>query len=213
MNSPSPDLTDRQEKTIAALAAATVVPVLRADNIGSAIALVNRLVRAGAKAVELTTTIPGWTEVLAAATELRDRTSDRVLIGMGTVLNATDADRALELDADFLVSPFPAPTVRGPADDADVLFVEGGSTPAEVAAAAKRGMAKLFPAHLGGPAYLTTLLSVLPGARIIPTGGINVGDVGSWLRAGALAVGVGRDLYNAEDITVALAQATRSGTR
>ena len=55
-------------------------------------------------------------------------------------------------------------------------------------------MAKLFPAHVGGPRYLKSLLAVAPGARIMPTGGIALDEVGEWLDAGALAVGVGSDL-------------------
>ena len=74
---------------------------------------------------------------------------------------------------------------------ARIPFIEGGFTPAEVAAAAGRGIAKLFPAHVGGPAYLRSLLAVMPGAKIMPTGGIPLAHVQSWLDAGALAVGIG----------------------
>jgi 2-dehydro-3-deoxyphosphogluconate aldolase/(4S)-4-hydroxy-2-oxoglutarate aldolase len=81
-----------------------------------------------------------------------------------------------------------------------VPFVEGGLTPTEVLEAASRGAAKLFPAHVGGVRYLTSLLAVAPGAQIMPTGGIPLDEVHDWLAAGALAVGVGNDLMAPGDI-------------
>jgi 2-dehydro-3-deoxyphosphogluconate aldolase/(4S)-4-hydroxy-2-oxoglutarate aldolase len=78
--------------------------------------------------------------------------------------------------------------------DGTVPVIEGGWTPGEIGAAAETGVAKLFPAHVGGPAYLRTLLAVLPGAVVIPTGGIGLDDVHDWLDAGAAAVGVGTAL-------------------
>lgn len=61
-------------------------------------------------------------------------------------------------------------------------------------------IAKLFPAHGVGPDYLRSLLSVVPGARIVPTGGIPLTAVRAWLHAGAFAVGVGRDLTATGDV-------------
>ncbi len=73
-------------------------------------------------------------------------------------------------------------------------MVGGGYTPAELLAAADGGIAKLFPAHAAGPRYLRSVLAVAPGARVIPTGGIALDDVGAWLEAGAYAVGIGSEL-------------------
>lgn len=172
---------------------ARVLPVLRAASPEALLGLVEPLVEAGLPVVELTTTVPGWEGALA---EVRRRWPG-LRTGLGTVTDATTARRAVDLGAEFLVSPWPAPDVRPVADAAGVPFLEGGLTPAEVAAASSRGAAKLFPAHLGGPAYLRSLLAVLPGARVVPTGGISLDDVPVWLEAGALAVGVGSDLSRA----------------
>jgi len=75
-----------------------------------------------------------------------------------------------------------------------VPLLEGGMTPGEVLAASDRGVAKLFPAHVGGPALLRSILALSPQARIVPTGGIGLADVPAWLDAGAFAVGVGSEL-------------------
>jgi 2-dehydro-3-deoxyphosphogluconate aldolase / (4S)-4-hydroxy-2-oxoglutarate aldolase len=163
------------------LASARVVPVIRG---ATALATAHRLLGSGMTVIELTTTTPSWEAVLAAVR----REHPGATLGVGTVTTATDALAAMDSGADFLVSPWLAPAVR---EVARVPFIEGGFTPAEVAAAAGRGIAKLFPAHVGGPAYLRSLLAVMPGAKIMPTGGIKLAEVQTWLDAGALAVGIG----------------------
>lgn len=177
-----------------------LVPVLRTDSADTARSTVERLLDGGITVVELTATTPGWSDVLRWA---RDRWPEAT-IGAGTVLTAADAAAALERGADFLVSPYPAPAVRPVADEAGTLFVEGGLTPGELAAAAAHGPAKVFPAHVGGPQYLRSVLQILPGAQLIPTGGIALDSVGAYLAAGAFAVGVGRDLATAPDVAEAV---------
>lgn len=178
------------------LRASRIVPVLRVGRADEALELTGRCVRAGLPTIEFTVTTAGWVEaVRAARTEWPE-----LVIGVGTLLSQLDAERAAEAGAQFLVSPIPAPAVRSTAERFGLPFVEGGFTPAEVAAAAVLGPAKLFPAHVGGPAYLRSLLAVLPGAGIVPTGGIGLAEVPHWLAAGALAVGVGSDLTAGGDI-------------
>jgi 2-dehydro-3-deoxyphosphogluconate aldolase/(4S)-4-hydroxy-2-oxoglutarate aldolase len=169
-----------------------ILPVLRERDAGAAAARVGWLLAAGARVVELTTTTRDWHEALSAS--LRDARTEEPLIGVGTVTTADVAAKAVEHGAAFLVSPFPSPAVRGVATEAGIPFIEGGFTPAEVAAAAAHGMAKVFPAHVGGPAYIKSLRAVLPKADLIPTGGINLADVDDYRLAGAMAVGIGSEL-------------------
>lgn len=178
-----------------AIATARLLPVLRTPDAAGAVRAAETLLGAGLGVVELTATTPGWAEALAG---LR-RAHHGAVLGAGTVTTGEDARRAVEAGADFLVSPYPAEAVRAFADETGTVFLEGGFTPAEVAAASGRGIAKLFPAHVGGPAYLRSVLAVLPGARIVPTGGIGLGEVRDYLAAGAYAVGVGSDLVKAPD--------------
>lgn len=178
-----------------AIATARLLPVLRTPDAAGAVRAAETLLGAGLGVVELTATTPGWAEALAG---LR-RAHHGAVLGAGTVTTGEDARRAVEAGADFLVSPYPAEAVRVFADETGTVFLEGGFTPAEIAAASGRGIAKLFPAHVGGPAYLRSVLAVLPGARIVPTGGIGLGEVRDYLAAGAYAVGVGSDLVKAPD--------------
>ena len=176
------------------LRGARVVPVIRVSDSVAALDVLGRVAAAGLPAAELTATTHGWADALAEA-RLR---WPGLVTGLGTVLTAADARRAARLGAGFLVSPYPVPEVRDVAADAGLPFIEGGVTPAEIAAAASRGIAKLFPAHVGGIQYLRSLLSILPDALIVPTGGIAPSAAADWLRAGALAVGVGRALLDGD---------------
>ncbi|MFF2486146.1 hypothetical protein ACFVSU_07100 [Microbacterium sp. NPDC058062] len=96
------------------------------------------------------------------------------------------------------------PRTGATARAAGIRLISCGFTPREVAEAAEFGICKLFPAHVGGMEYLKTLRAILPHARIMPTGGVGVGDVASWLRAGAAAVGVGSDLTAHPDLDLAI---------
>jgi 2-dehydro-3-deoxyphosphogluconate aldolase/(4S)-4-hydroxy-2-oxoglutarate aldolase len=175
------------EQIASILERARIVPVIRAADAGKAMAATRQLLQSGLSVAELTATTPDW---VTALTRLRLEFPSAVL-GMGTIVTGADAQQAIDAGADFLVSPWPCPAVR---EVATVPFLEGGFTPGEVAAAAGHGVAKLFPAHAVGPAYLRSLLAVLPGAKIMPTGGIKPADAHEWLAAGAVAVGVGSDL-------------------
>jgi 2-dehydro-3-deoxyphosphogluconate aldolase/(4S)-4-hydroxy-2-oxoglutarate aldolase len=178
------------EAAVAAIARAVVLPVVREDSAEEALARVDWLAAQGLEAIELTATIPGWRDVLGAA---RRRLPGTVL-GVGTLRSAADAGDAAELGADFLVTPHPVEGVAEVAAAHEALLVGGGFTPGEVLAAADAGVAKLFPAHAVGPAFLRSVLALAPDARVIPTGGIGLDDVGAWLDAGAIAVGVGGEL-------------------
>jgi 2-dehydro-3-deoxyphosphogluconate aldolase/(4S)-4-hydroxy-2-oxoglutarate aldolase len=168
-----------------------VLPVLRLPTARDAAAAAGSMLAAGLRVVELTATTPGWEQALVDTQ--RGAPADAVL-GLGTVTDAEVARRAVQSGARFLVSPWPAPQVREVAGAAGVAFIEGAFSPGEVAAGVARGPVKIFPAHVGGPSYITDLARVLPAAVLVPTGGIALEEVTDWLQAGAAAVGLGSAL-------------------
>ncbi|MFE2273000.1 bifunctional 4-hydroxy-2-oxoglutarate aldolase/2-dehydro-3-deoxy-phosphogluconate aldolase [Streptomyces lavendulae] len=179
----------------AVMAAQRLLPVLRNTGADEAVRAATDLLAAGCRAVELTTSTPGWASAVARTAPLTDARGRRALIGVGTVTTGAQAEEALDAGAGFLVSPYPAPAVREVARRRAAVFVEGGFTPGEIAAAARSaGAAKVFPAHVGGPDFLRSLKAVLPDALLVPTGGIRPDEVRTWLAAGAGAVGIGSGL-------------------
>jgi 2-dehydro-3-deoxyphosphogluconate aldolase/(4S)-4-hydroxy-2-oxoglutarate aldolase len=180
-----------------------LIPVIRVRDGRTALELVDRLLAADLDVIEVTTTIDGWDTIIQT---IRD-SDPEVCVGAGTVTTPSFAARAVEVGAQFCVSPCLVPDVRTTLAASDIPLMEGGLTPTEVLGAAAHGVAKLFPAHVGGVAYLRSLLAVAPHARIMPTGGIPLASAADWLAAGAFAVGIGGDLTAPGDIAVRVAEA------
>jgi 2-dehydro-3-deoxyphosphogluconate aldolase / (4S)-4-hydroxy-2-oxoglutarate aldolase len=176
--------------TESAIAKQVVLPVVREASGEDALAVADWLIEQGLDVLELTASTPGWQEAVAVLSA-RGR---EIIVGVGTLRTYADASAAVSCGARFLVTPCPAPEVREAAAEGRVALLEGGLTPGEVLAAADRGIAKLFPAHVGGVELLRSILALSPDARIVPTGGIRLADVPAWLDAGAYAVGVGSEL-------------------
>lgn len=187
------------DELAARLTEAVVLPVLRAPSAEAALEQVERCLTSGLDVVELTATTPRWADALREARSAWPH----LTLGLGTVLDPADADAAVAAGADFVVSPCPVPDVRQQLGGI-VPLIEGGLTPGELLGAARRGLAKLFPAHVGGPRLLRSVLALRPASRIVPTGGIALADVSEWIRAGALAVGIGSALLDEPDLTSGL---------
>ncbi|MET9494077.1 bifunctional 4-hydroxy-2-oxoglutarate aldolase/2-dehydro-3-deoxy-phosphogluconate aldolase [Streptomyces sp. NPDC006552] len=183
-------MTRPATEVIERLRLARATPTVREADADAADRVARTLAGCGITAFEFTATTPGWERLV----ETWSREAPEVTLGLGTVTSPAVAERALAAGAQFLVSPFQVPEVRPVADAAGTLLIEGGLTPSELRTAAGRGVAKLFPAHVGGIPYLKSVLSVLPGARIAATGGVTVDNAARWLAAGAFLVSIGSDL-------------------
>jgi 2-dehydro-3-deoxyphosphogluconate aldolase / (4S)-4-hydroxy-2-oxoglutarate aldolase len=175
------------------LAATRVVAILRAENADRAETVVDVLVEAGVRCLELTLTTRGALEVVE---RLAARVPRDVEVGVGTVLTAGDVDRSVDAGATFVVSPSVEPEVIAAALRRRVASYPGAFTPTEIVAAWKAGASavKLFPAGQLGPGYLKDVRAPLPDIPVVPTGGVDIASVDAWLAAGAVAVGMGGPL-------------------
>lgn len=171
-----------------------VLGIIRAESADAACDLTRDLWSAGLRTVEISVSTPGAIE---AVTALAAERSDRAcIIGAGTITDAATARAAVEAGADLLVSPIADPSVIAVGLDARVPVVAGAATPGEAVAAMRAGasLVKLFPARMFTPEVLADILQALPELPLVPVGGIAIRDVGAWLRAGAVAVGLGTSL-------------------
>jgi 2-dehydro-3-deoxyphosphogluconate aldolase/(4S)-4-hydroxy-2-oxoglutarate aldolase len=184
-------MTDATTSILDALAADRVLCIVRANQVADPVAVAGALAGAGIRLVEFTFTIPGALDVIEAAAD-----APGSIIGAGTVLTAAHARDAVAAGARFVVTPDVRPEVASAALAAGVPVFMGALTPTELSRAFSLGAAaaKVFPARIGGPSYVRDLLGPFPEARLIPTGGVNVGNARSFLDAGALAVGAGTDV-------------------
>jgi 2-dehydro-3-deoxyphosphogluconate aldolase / (4S)-4-hydroxy-2-oxoglutarate aldolase len=167
-----------------------VVAVIRGERVSDPVGLAATLAEAGIRAIEFTFTIP---QVLAA---IEAAAGSGAIVGAGTVRDERQARDALSAGAHFLVSPAVVEEVAGAAREAEVPVFLGALTPTEVDAALKAGTSavKLFPAGIGGPAYLRDLRGPFPNAAFIPSGGITEQNARTFLETGAVAVYAGSSL-------------------
>jgi 2-dehydro-3-deoxyphosphogluconate aldolase/(4S)-4-hydroxy-2-oxoglutarate aldolase len=174
-----------------ALAAVPLIAILRGERPDHLAAAGQVVLDAGIRVVEFPLTTPG---ALGVVHELRERRPDQ-LVGAGTVVTPADAEAAAAAGAQFLVAPGTRPDTLAVAARHGVPMLPGAFTATEVGTALEHGAAlvKLFPATLG-PAYLRALREPLPGARLVPTGGVGLDDIADFLRAGAAAVALGSAL-------------------
>jgi 2-dehydro-3-deoxyphosphogluconate aldolase/(4S)-4-hydroxy-2-oxoglutarate aldolase len=173
-----------------ALLRSGVVAILRANSADSLLRAARTLHDEGLGVLELTMTTPG---ALDALTALRRELGDTADIGMGSVRGTDPARRCVEAGASFLVSPLFDIEVLQVGLAAGIPVYPAGMTPAELVTAWEAGAAavKLFPASTVGPGHVRAVREPAPELRIMATGGIGLDDIGAWLRAGALAVGLG----------------------
>jgi 2-dehydro-3-deoxyphosphogluconate aldolase / (4S)-4-hydroxy-2-oxoglutarate aldolase len=181
---------------VATLREVGIIPVIRADSPGAAVAVVETLIEAGLTVAEITMTVPDAIEAIASVSK---RFGSNVLVGAGTVTDADTVRRALDAGAEFIVSPCLVPDVIAEARRADVAVLPGALTPTEVFEAFRQGgdLVKVFPAqNVGGAAYLRALRGPLPEIPLVPTGGVTLDNVGEMFKAGAAAVGVGSEMIS-----------------
>lgn len=170
-----------------------VAAVLRGDRSEHVDAVAHALAAAGITCLELTLTTPG---ALDALVRLRSSLGAGVALGVGSVLDAAEAQAALDAGADFLVSPGVCEEVALAACARAVPCYLGAFTPTEVVAAWRLGApaVKLFPAGTGGPQHLRDIRGPLPDIPLIPTGGVALDQIADYIAAGAVAVGLGGPL-------------------
>jgi 2-dehydro-3-deoxyphosphogluconate aldolase/(4S)-4-hydroxy-2-oxoglutarate aldolase len=115
------------------------------------------------------------------------------LIGAGTVLEIAELDAACDAGAKFLVSPHFDPALLDRARERGVPYLPGALTPTEIVRAWKAGAScvKLFPGSAVGPGYVKAIRGPLPDVPLMPTGGVDEKNLGEWLKAGVVAVGMG----------------------
>lgn len=172
--------------------------VIRGVTLTDARQAAERAILAGARAVELTMTVPNAPTLL---TELRRR-HQHVMFGAGTVLSLRQADEMTDQGAEFVVSPGFDPTIVHTVWERGIPMLAGVQTPTEIMAAVREGatVVKLFPAGPYAPALLTTLRGPFPTMRFVPSGGIAADAVPDWFSAGASAVGIGVGMDRPTDV-------------
>ena len=108
------------------------------------------------------------------------------------------ADAAFESGAKLFSSPIFQMSLIKISKNKRVQFIAGATTANEAYNAWKSRipLIKLFPAEaMGGVQYIEDILRQMPFLNLMPIGNIKLNEVVAYIKAGAIAVGVGRDFY------------------
>ena len=172
-----------------------LIAIMRADSSDQLIAAADAIRAGGVRAIEVTMTTPGALETIGKASR---RYRGETLFGAGTVLDPETARAAILAGADFVVAPTLNAEMVALCLRYGVPVFPGCYTPTEMLTAWEAGasMIKLFPADVGGPAYIKAVRAPLPQLEIVPVGGVNLDTAADFIRSGAAVLGVGSSLIN-----------------
>lgn len=176
-----------------------VVAVIRLADPSKLRAVIDALAAGGVRALEVTMTVPGAIRLIE---QIAPTLPPEFFLGAGTILDPETARQAILAGARFIVGPvFNAGIVRL-CHRYDVAAMPGCLTPTEILSAWEAGadIVKVFPATALGPGYLKDVRGPLPQVRLMPTGGVSLANAGEWIRAGAVAIGVGTALVDVQAV-------------
>jgi 2-dehydro-3-deoxyphosphogluconate aldolase/(4S)-4-hydroxy-2-oxoglutarate aldolase len=190
---------DSRAEVVDAIQRLGVVAVIRMKDAAKLRAVVDAIAEGGVRAIEVTMTVPNAVELIRT---LAATLPKEILLGAGTVTNAETARAVIDAGARYVVSPVFRRDVIAVCHERGVAAAPGCFTPTEILDAHECGadVVKVFPATALGPQFIKDVRAPLPQVRLMPTGGVSLDNAGEWIRAGAIAVGVGSALLDAKAI-------------
>jgi 2-dehydro-3-deoxyphosphogluconate aldolase / (4S)-4-hydroxy-2-oxoglutarate aldolase len=172
-----------------------VVAIVRGTTTDTLVQVSEALKRGGVRAIEVTLNTPGAVGMIR---ELVDKCGSDMLVGAGTVLDPESARAAILAGARFVLGPNLSLEVSKLCKRYNALYVPGVFTPTEIISAWEMGaqVVKIFPAGSVGPRYIKELRGPLPQVDMMPVGGVDLGNAADFIRAGAVALGIGGELVD-----------------
>jgi 2-dehydro-3-deoxyphosphogluconate aldolase/(4S)-4-hydroxy-2-oxoglutarate aldolase len=186
-----------KEKVCAKIQEVGIVPAVRTSSAEEARFAAEVIAKSGIPIVEITMTVPGAIDVISYLTKnLPD-----VIVGAGTLLDLETTRVCVDAGVQFLTSPGLDVKIVEFAAKGNLTVMAGALTPTEVITAWKAGsdFVKVFPcAQVGGDSYIRALRGPLPRVPLVAAGGVNQQTAGKFILAGAVALGIGRELIPKE---------------
>ncbi len=187
-----------KDKRVGLQEAVGVIAILRLPSADVLVPSAEAIREGGVSAIEVSPITPGALQALGPA---RVKLGPGVLLGVGSVLTPEAARDSIRARAAFVAAPNLNPEVIRVCREACVPVIPGAFTATEIVQAWDLGasLVKVFPAGPAGAGYVKEILFALPDLRLVPAGGIRLEDVGDFIRAGAAAIEVGREMIS-EDL-------------
>ncbi len=184
-----------REGTVKKIIDCGAVAVIRLADASKLIKVAEAIYKGGITGIEITMTVPDAIKIIG---DTSNEIGDYMNIGVGSVLNAEIAQRAIDAGAKYVVSPIFKKEIIEIAHKNNIPAMPGAFTPTEIQAAYEAGadIIKVFPADVVGIAFFKGILAPMPHLKLMPTGGVSLTNARDWLKAGACAVGVGSALLD-----------------
>jgi len=175
------------------IVACGVVAIARGLSPDLVLGVAKALAEGGLRAFEITMNGPAGQALRAIEAVASRAQAIGLTLGAGTVLSIENARQAVEAGATFLVMPHIDTDLVAWGSEHGIPVFPGAATPTEVLAAWRAGAAavKLYPASTLGPDFVRELAGPFPDIPVVPTGGVTAETAGSFIAAGAVAVGLG----------------------
>lgn len=178
-----------------------IIPVYYNDDVNTCISIVQACYEGGIRAFEFTNRGKKAAENFAALVDYKNKNLPELYLGIGTIKTVEEAKQYVKLGADFIVSPVVNPAIAEITLQKDILWIPGCMTPTEVSVAENAGapLIKLFPGSIVGPDFLKNIKPLFPSLLFMPTGGIGLEkeSLDAWFSKGAVAIGLGSNLFQA----------------
>ena len=180
-----------------------LVPIFNTPDVSTATSILEASYAGGATVIEFTNRGDRAIEVFGQLAAQRDSRWPELILGAGSVLDASTAAMYIAAGADFIVSPALVEEVALLCNGRKIPFMPGCGTVTEIHTAHTLGveMCKLFPGDcLGGPAFIKAVKGPMPWTEMIAMGGIapTAESLGEWFAAGAACVGMSSKLFTKE---------------
>ena len=190
-----------KEQITSAIRNARIVPLFTHDNADEALSIVQAAYRGGMRVLEFTNRKSNALEVFSHIIKHRNQFPD-LAIGIGTVMDAATTQKYIDAGADFIISPILKIEMADVCKKHNKHWIPGCATITEIATARDHGaeIIKIFPGSVLGPQFVSSVLSVIPNLQLMITGGVEPTEksIDSWFKAGAMAVGLGSQLFTKE---------------
>lgn len=182
-------------RVLEALKSCGVVAVVRGTTKEIGVKISESCINGSVKAIEVTYTNKFANEIIKDLSEKYYKNVD-VVIGAGTVLDSETARMAILAGAQYIVSPSFNKDTATLCNRYNIPYIPGVMTINEIVTAYESGVdvIKLFPGNAFGQGYISSVKAPLPHANIMVTGGVNLENIDTWVKAGASIVGIGGEL-------------------
>jgi len=171
-----------------------IVAIIRGADPDDVLQITEALCEGGVQCVEITL---NSADALRLIESVAIKMEGRVIVGAGTVLNASEVRSAVAAGAKFIISPIVNIDVIHKTRDLGAVSIPGAYTPTEIFTAFSNGadLIKVFPSS-AGPSFIREVLAPFPYIPLMPTGGINLTNIREFKNAGAVAFGMGKSLVD-----------------